>query len=76
MRRRVAARGLLASAIVLTGLMAGAAELPTMRAAPPKHARSCRVDGMDGYYLAGSAVCVRVSGYISGGVEMGKGWSK
>ena len=77
MRRRAAARGLLAGVIVLAGLAApAAAELPTMRAAPPKHARTCRVGGMDGYYLAGSAVCVRVSGYVSGGVEMGKGWSK
>ena len=54
---------------------ARAAELPTMRAPPPKHAKACRVDGMDGYYLADSRVCVRVSGYISAGVAVGKGWT-
>lgn len=63
-------------AIVLaTCVSAVAAELPTMRATPQKHAKSCRVGGMEGYYINGSSVCVRVSGYVSGGVEMGKGSS-
>lgn len=63
-------------AIILAACIgAAAAELPTMRAPPPKHAKSCRVGGMEGYYLAGSSVCVRLSGYVSGGVEMGKGWT-
>jgi hypothetical protein len=30
---------------------------------------------MEGYYLAGSNVCVRVSGYVSAGVAAGKSWS-
>lgn len=59
-------------AIVLANCAAVAAELPTMRAAPQKHAKACRVGGMEGYYVAGSTVCVRVSGYVSAGVEMGK----
>jgi hypothetical protein len=63
-------------AIVLTTCVgAVAAELPTLRAAPQKHAKSCRVGGMEGYYINGSTVCVRVSGYVSAGVEMGKGSS-
>jgi hypothetical protein len=77
MLRRGRARNLLAGTAILAAVVAAAdaAELPTMRSAPPKHAKSCRVGGMEGYYLAGSTVCVRVSGYISGGVETGKGWS-
>jgi hypothetical protein len=54
---------------------ATAAELPSMHAPPPKHGKSCRVGGMEGYYLAGSNVCVRMSGYVSAGVEAGKGWT-
>jgi len=57
------------------GVGAVAAELPTLRAPPQKHAKSCRVGGMEGYYLAGSSVCVRISGYVAGGVETGKGWT-
>lgn len=64
------------AAIVLASDVSAAAELPTMRAPPQKHAKSCRVGGMEGYYINGSSVCVRVSGYVSGGAEMGKGWSK
>ncbi len=61
--------------VFAAGAGAGAAELPTMRSPPPKHARPCRVGGMEGYYLAGSNVCVRVSGYVSAGVAAGKSWS-
>ena len=74
--RRTEFAGALAAIVLATGVSAAAAELPTMRAPPQKHAKSCRVGGMEGYYINGSSVCVRVSGYVSGGVEMGKGWSK
>lgn len=67
--------GALAAIVLTTCVSAVAAELPTMRATPQKHAKSCRVGGMEGYYINGSSVCVRVSGYVSGGVEMGKGSS-
>jgi len=30
---------------------------------------------MEGYYVAGSSVCLRVSGYVSAGVEVRKSWS-
>ncbi len=51
-----------------------AAELPTLRSEPAKQARRCRVGGMEGYYVAGG-VCLKVSGYVSAGVEAGKSWS-
>ena len=54
---------------------AAAAELPTMRSEPQKHARTCRVGGMEGYYVAGSNVCVKVSGYVSAGMAAGKSLS-
>jgi hypothetical protein len=59
-------------AAVTLAFGAQAAELPTMRASPPKRAKACRVGGMEGYYVAGGSVCVKVSGYVSGGVEIGK----
>jgi hypothetical protein len=73
--RQVGLAGAVSAIILAACVAAAAAELPTMRAAPQKHAKSCRVGGMEGYYLAGSSVCVRVSGYVTGGVEMGKGWT-
>jgi uncharacterized membrane protein (UPF0136 family) len=74
MRSKGTALSLLAG-IALVSTAAVAAELPTMRSEPAKRARSCRVGGMEGYYVAGSSVCVKVSGYVSAGVEAGKGSS-
>jgi hypothetical protein len=54
-----------------TFLGAAAAELPTMRAAPPKNARKCNIAGMEGVQLPGSNVCVKLGGYVSGGVSAG-----
>ena len=52
---------------------AQAAELPNLKAPPPRPARACAIDGMKGFVAAGSETCVRISGYISAGVEAGGG---
>jgi hypothetical protein len=57
--------------VVLPIVAAKAAELPTTRSAPQKHAKTCNVDGMAGYSVPGSTFCVRLGGYISGGVAAG-----
>jgi hypothetical protein len=63
---------LLASgAAMVAATHAPAAELPTLRSAPSKHARTCNVGGMVGYQVAGSSVCVKISGYVSVGAEAG-----
>jgi hypothetical protein len=73
-------RGLvLALALTLTSAHVSSAELPNKRAAPASdHARKCNVGGMEGTMIAGTTVCVKISGYVSGGVEAGnlKGPSK
>jgi hypothetical protein len=66
-------------ALALGGGLATAAELPNKRAAPASdHAKKCSVGGMEGTQLAGTTVCVKIGGYVSGGVEAGnlKGPSK
>lgn len=60
-----------AGAAILAAVGALAAELPTMKPAPSRPARSCPVGGMAGVIVAGSGLCVRVGGYVSGGVELG-----
>jgi hypothetical protein len=63
---------LLASLLAATTFLgAAAAELPTMRAAPSKGARKCNIAGMEGVQLPGSNICVRLGGYVSGGVAAG-----
>jgi hypothetical protein len=47
------------------------AELPTIRRAPAEHNKACDIDGMKGYLIPGSETCLKVSGYISGGIGMG-----
>jgi hypothetical protein len=74
-RRRLA----LALAIAVASVQALAAELPNKRAAPASdHAKKCNVGGMDGTMVAGTTICVKIGGYVSGGVEAGnlKGPSK
>jgi porin-like protein len=65
--------GALASCAAAAGfaVAASAAELPTMRAPPPRPARACNVGGMNGYVIPGTSTCVRISGYVSAGVEAG-----
>jgi hypothetical protein len=62
---------LAASLAAATFLGAAAAELPTVRAAPPKGARKCNIGGMEGVQLPGSTVCVKLGGYVTGGVAAG-----
>lgn len=62
---------LASSAAMAAFTLARAAELPTLRSAPPRHARACNVGGMAGYLIAGSNVCVKIGGYVSVGVEAG-----
>ena len=58
-------------AAVAAAAGAGGAELPTIRHAPAEHYKACEIGGMKGYLLPGSETCLRVSGYISGGVAIG-----
>ena len=51
---------------------AGAAELPSRsaKAKPEDKAQTCEIGGAQGLLLA-NGTCVRVSGYVSSGVEAG-----
>ncbi|WP_158815574.1 porin [Methylocapsa sp. S129] len=51
--------------------MASAAELPTMKRVRTEHLKTCTVGGMTGFLIPGSDTCVKLGGYVSGGVEMG-----
>ena len=62
---------MLGSAAIAAVFGAQAAELPTMKSARPEHVMACNVGGMAGVLVAGSAMCVKISGYVSGGVEAG-----
>ena len=48
-----------------------AAELPTIKPAKTEHYKTCNVGGMAGYLIPGSDTCVKLGGYISGGIEVG-----
>jgi hypothetical protein len=48
-----------------------AAELPTMKPAPAAPLKKCNIGGMEGVVIAGSSACVKIGGYVSGGVEVG-----
>jgi hypothetical protein len=66
-------------ALALASVQGSAAELPNKRAAPASdHARKCNVGGMEGNMVAGTTLCVKIGGYVTGGVEAGnlKGPSK
>jgi hypothetical protein len=72
-RKATAARvlaGLAALALAFEG--AHAAELPTMKPKHAEKAKTCVIDGMAGVLVPGSAMCVKVGGYISAGVAVGK----
>jgi Porin subfamily len=66
-------RSLLVASLLAALAVAGAsaAELPTTRSEPAKNVRKCNVAGMEGVLLPGSNVCVKVGGYVSGGVAAG-----
>jgi hypothetical protein len=55
-----------------------AADLPTKKAAPAEYVRTCNVAGMAGFVIPGSDTCLKIGGYVLGGVEAGnltKGYS-
>ncbi len=69
MRLMASVLGSAAAIVAVVG--AQAAELPTMKPAPPQHVRTCNVGGMAGVLVPGGNACVKISGYVSGGVEAG-----
>jgi hypothetical protein len=64
-------KGLLLVSLLAAMAGASAAELPTMRSEPVKNAKRCNIAGMEGFLLPGSNVCVKASGYVTGGVAAG-----
>ena len=63
---------LLGGAGVVAALVgASAAELPNMKHAHAERYKTCTVGGMTGFLIPGSDTCMKVSGYITGGVEAG-----
>src|SRR5579872_1186688 len=50
---------------------AGAADLPTRKAAPVEYVRVCNVGGITGWTLPGSDTCVKLSGYVTAQFEGG-----
>lgn len=64
----------LAPGLVLAFAIAGlaeAAELPTLRAKPVEHEKTCMIDGARGFLIPGSDTCVKFGGYVSGGFHLG-----
>lgn len=60
--------GLLIAASTAMAAASWAAELPARTGAPaPPKARACKIDGVDGFVLAGGETCLRISGGV--GVE-------
>ncbi len=67
----VAAALLGQAALVLASGGAWPAELPTMKPKRTEAAKPCNIDGMRGVVVPGGTACVKVGGYISGGVAVG-----
>jgi hypothetical protein len=66
------AAALLGQAVLIFAAGAApAAELPTMKPKPAETAKACNIGGMKGVVVAGGGACVKVGGYISGGVAVG-----
>jgi hypothetical protein len=66
-----AAAALLGQAVLIFGLDgAVSAELPTMKPKRAESAKTCNIGGMAGVVVPGGA-CVKVGGYVSGGVAIG-----
>ena len=65
-------RALLVCSIAVLSISGlAAAELPNLRAPPPKPAKKCQIGGMQGVLVPGTSMCVKVSGYVSGEVAAG-----
>jgi Porin subfamily len=63
----------LLGSIVGAGLIgAEAADLPANKAVPADYAKVCNVGGMAGFVLPGSETCVKISGFVSGGIAAGE----
>jgi hypothetical protein len=68
----IAAAVLLAQAVFVCGMArALSAELPTIKPKRAEAAKACEIGGMRGVVIPGSNACVKVGGYVSGGVEVG-----
>jgi porin-like protein len=63
---------LLGLIVVIAGIAAAsAAELPNMKAKQPERYKTCTIDGATGFLIPGSGACVKLGGYITGGVQIG-----
>ncbi len=52
--------------------LAGAAELPSRKTdAPPPPAKRCEIAGKPGFLLSDGQTCVKLGGYVTGGVVAG-----
>ena len=58
----------LATAAITVGR---AADLPTRKAAPAESVGICNVGGMAGFLIPGTDTCLKISGYVSGQVQVG-----
>ena len=56
--------GLCAGVANVKASTAGAADLPTVKAATIAYVRTCNVGGMAGFVIPGSDTCLNISGYI------------
>jgi hypothetical protein len=70
--RTIAAHVLLGSALVTVAITgARAADLPAKTTLPVAYVKICQVDGMVGFIIPGSGVCVKISGYTTGQIATG-----
>jgi hypothetical protein len=60
------------AALVMLAASASSAELPSRKTPPPAvAAKTCEIDGKEGFQLPNSDVCMKISGYVSGQVTAG-----
>ncbi|HYC24937.1 MAG TPA: porin [Roseiarcus sp.] len=62
---------LLGSIVVAASAGAEAADFSADRAAPVDYVKACNVGGMAGFVLPGGDACLRISGYVTGGIAAG-----
>jgi hypothetical protein len=58
-------------AVLALAAPAKGAELPASPEQPPQFLATCAVGDMTGYLVAGSGICLNISGYVSGLAEVG-----
>ena len=69
--------GLAVMAVIVSWTVLAAAELPS-QARKPKHpeaVKRCNVGGSPGVEAA-NGICVKMSGYVSAGFNLGRQWSR